>query len=296
MLKIKDLIKVFPGPVAALRGVSLEIGDGLFGLLGPNGAGKSTLMGCITGGVVPTSGIVLLDGHDVIANPQFVRDRLGYLPQDFGLYPELSGAAMLDLLLQLKGIGPTRARRDMVDALLEQVNLRHAAKRRVSTYSGGMRQRLGIAQAIAGSPRLIVLDEPTAGLDPAERNRLYELLSELGRDRIIILSTHIVEDVSTVCSRFAIISNGLCAMDGLTADARRSLDGRIHEGIVDRREGSEIESRLRVTSRSLVEGTRLQLRVSCDAIDAPPGFSIVPATLADAYFMTVQDDTPKAAR
>ena len=296
MLKIKDLIKVFPGPVAALRGVSFDIGDGLFGLLGPNGAGKSTLMGCITGGLVPTSGSVLLDGHDVIADPQFVRDRLGYLPQDFGLYQELSGDAMLDLLLQLKGIGNARARREVADALLEQVNLRHAAKRRVSSYSGGMRQRLGIAQAMAGNPRLIVLDEPTAGLDPAERNRFYELLAELGRDRIIILSTHIVEDVSTLCSRFAVISHGRCAMEGPTADARRSLEGRIHEGIVDREEGSEIESRMLVTARSLVEGTQLQLRVSCDPGEAPPGFTAVPATLADAYFMAVRNSVTEAAR
>lgn len=296
MLEVKDLIKVFPGPVAALRGVSLEVGEGLFGLLGPNGAGKSTLMGIITGGLVPTSGTVLLDGHDVVEDPHFVRERLGYLPQDFGLYPQLTGAGMLDLLLQLKGIGGARVRRDVSGALLEQVNLAHAANRRVSGYSGGMRQRLGIAQALAGNPRLIVLDEPTAGLDPGERSRFYELLAELGRDRIIILSTHIVEDVSTLCTRFAVIASGKCTMAGATADARLALEGGVHEGVVDREHGSAIAARLTVTSRTLLEGTKLNLRVACAAADAPDGFVPVPPTLADAYFLAVHRGVQEAVR
>ena len=187
MLQIRDLVKIYPGPVAALKGVSLDIPQGLFGLLGPNGAGKSTLMNILSGLLEPTGGSVTLDGVDIVKDPRAVWSRLGYLPQDFGFYPSLNGAQMLDFLLRLKGVDAPQGRKKLVAELLERVNLTEAAKRKVKTYSGGMRQRLGIAQAIAGNPRLVIVDEPTAGLDPEERQRFYRILAELGRDRIVLL-------------------------------------------------------------------------------------------------------------
>ena len=191
-----------------MRGVDLELGEGLFGLLGPNGAGKSTFMQVVAGLIEPTAGKVVLDGHDIVQDPRFMHQRLGYLPQDFGFHPDLSGLAMLELLLKLKGITGPRGRRQVARELLERVNLAHAANRKVAGYSGGMRQRLGLAQAIAGDPRVLIVDEPTAGLDPEERHRFYRLLAEMGSKRIVILSTHIVEDVATLCPRLAVIRGG----------------------------------------------------------------------------------------
>ncbi|MFM7806406.1 MAG: ATP-binding cassette domain-containing protein [Planctomycetota bacterium] len=196
MLEIRDLLKIYPGPVTALKGVSLDIPNGLFGLLGPNGAGKSTLMTIVAGLLQPTAGSVTLDGADIVGDPSVVRRSLGYLPQEFGFYPELTGLKMLMLMLKLKGVHAPQGQRKLAEELLERVNLAHAAKRKVGGYSGGMRQRLGLAQAVAGSPRLIIVDEPTAGLDPEERHRFYRLLAELGKDRTVVLSTHIVEDVA----------------------------------------------------------------------------------------------------
>lgn len=190
MLKIRDLVKVYPGPVTALQGVDLDVPTGMSGLLGPNGAGKSTLMKILAGLLEPTSGSVTLDGEDVLAQPERVRARLGYLPQEFGFYPHLTGEKMLTYLLRLKGVEAPGGVGRLARELLERVNLAHAGHRKVKTYSGGMRQRLGIAQAIAGNPRLIVVDEPTAGLDPEERLRFYRLLAELAADRIVLLSTH----------------------------------------------------------------------------------------------------------
>ncbi|MFM8580790.1 MAG: ATP-binding cassette domain-containing protein [Planctomycetaceae bacterium] len=201
-------MKVHPGPVAALRGVDLELGEGLFGLLGPNGAGKSTFMQVVAGLIEPTAGQVLLDGHDIVRDPRYMHQRLGYLPQDFGFHPDLTGVAMLELLLKLKGITAPGGRRALALELLDRVNLAHAAKRKVAGYSGGMRQRLGLAQAIAGDPRVLIVDEPTAGLDPEERHRFYRLLAEMGSRRIVILSTHIVDDVATLCPRLAVIRGG----------------------------------------------------------------------------------------
>ena len=203
MLKIEQLTKIYPGepPVKALSDITLEMGEGLFGLLGPNGAGKSTLMKILAGLLEPTSGKVTLDALD-LANPKDrLRhyERLGYLPQDFGFHGHLTGERMLSFLLELKGVTGPRGRKALVSELLERVNLTQAAKRKVREYSGGMRQRLGIAQALAGDPRLVIVDEPTAGLDPEERLRFYRLLSELAVGRLILLSTHIVEDVATLC-------------------------------------------------------------------------------------------------
>ena len=290
MLELKDLVKVYPGPVAALQGVSLQIPQGMFGLLGPSGAGKTTLMRIVAGLLEPTSGRVVLDGDDVTERPERIWARLGYLPQEFGFYPHLTGEAMLTHLLELKGVEAPGGMKALVAGLLERVNLAFAAKRKVKAYSGGMRQRLGLAQAIAGNPRLIIVDEPTAGLDPEERFRFYRLLAELASDRIVILSTHIVEDVSVLCSRFAVIRGGRVVALTTPSDARALIRGRIYQGTAETREQLEETLRTRrVTQSILVEG-RNQVRVFEAAGSPPPGFVAVDANLEDAYFVLMRGD------
>src|SRR5262245_57369989 len=230
MLQVRNLVKVYPGPVTALQGVDLDLEPGMFGLLGPNGAGKSTFMRILAGLLEPTSGAVTLDGEDILARPERVRARLGYLPQEFGFYPHLSGEQMLIHLLRLKGVEAPGGLAKLARELLQRVNLSHAAKRKVKSYSGGMRQRLGIAQAIAGSPRLVIVDEPTAGLDPEERLRFYHLLAELAEDRIVLLSTHIVEDVAVLCPQFAVIRSGRLVAMTTPRAAREAIEGAIFEG------------------------------------------------------------------
>jgi ABC-2 type transport system ATP-binding protein len=288
MLTIRDLVKVYPGPVTALQGITLDVPPGMFGLLGPNGAGKSTLMKILAGLLEPTSGQIALDGQDVLARPEWVRGRLGYLPQEFGFYPHLTGEKMLTYLLELKGVQAPGGMKRLVGELLERVNLTSAAKRRVKTYSGGMRQRLGIAQAVAGDPRLIIVDEPTAGLDPEERLRFYRLLAELAADRIVLLSTHIVEDVAVLCPRFAVIRKGRLLAQTSPSEARTALAGRIFEGRVASEEMEEVKRRLRVTQAVLVEGKN-RVRVHQPDGHAPAGFEPVPATLEDAYLLLMQD-------
>jgi len=290
MLELHDLVKVYPGPVAALQGVSLSIPQGMFGLLGPNGAGKTTLMRIVAGLLEPTSGRVVLDGVDVTETPERVWARLGYLPQEFGFYPHLTGEAMLAHLLELKGVEAPGGLKTLVAELLDRVNLTFAAKRKVKAYSGGMRQRLGLAQAIAGSPRLIIVDEPTAGLDPEERFRFYRLLAELAADRIVILSTHIVEDVSVLCSRFAVIRGGRVVALTTPAEARTLIQGRIYQGIADTREElDELTLTRRVTQSILVEGKN-QVRVYEAGSAPPPGFAAVEPNLEDAYFVLMRGD------
>ncbi len=290
MLLIRDLVKVYPGPVAALQGVSLDVPPGMFGLLGPNGAGKTTLMRILAGLLEPTSGRVLLDGEDVTETPERVWSRLGYLPQEFGFYPHLTGEAMLAHLLELKGVRGAGGTKALVAELLERVNLGFAAKRKVKGYSGGMRQRLGLAQAIAGNPRLIIVDEPTAGLDPEERFRFYRLLAELAADRIVILSTHIVEDVSVLCSRFAVIRAGRVVALTTPSDARTLIKGRIWQGTVDDPARlDEIARNHRVTQSILVEG-RNQLRVFEPHGAPPEGFTPAEPNLEDAYFALMQGE------
>jgi ABC-2 type transport system ATP-binding protein len=297
MLSIRDLVKVYPGPVAALQGVSLDIPQGMFGLLGPNGAGKTTLMRIVAGLLEPTSGKLFLDGEDVTESPERVWSRLGYLPQEFGFYPHLTGEAMLAHLLELKGVRGAGGTKALVAELLERVNLAFAAKRKVKGYSGGMRQRLGLAQAIAGNPRLIIVDEPTAGLDPEERFRFYRLLAELAADRIVILSTHIVEDVSVLCSRFAVIRAGRVVALTTPSDARTLIKGRIWQGTVDDPARlDEIARNHRVTQSILVEG-RNQLRVFEPHGAPPEGFMPAEANLEDAYFALMHGEAlPVSAR
>ncbi|HJQ99042.1 MAG TPA: ABC transporter ATP-binding protein [Candidatus Polarisedimenticolaceae bacterium] len=295
MLELRDLQKVYPGPVAALNGVSLDVPVGMFGLLGPNGAGKTTLMRIVAGLLEPTAGKVILDGEDVTESPEKVWNRLGYLPQEFGFYPHLTGEAMLKHLLELKGVTAPRGMKRLVEELLGRVNLSFAANRKVKAYSGGMRQRLGLAQAIAGNPRLIIVDEPTAGLDPEERFRFYRLLAELAAERIVILSTHIVEDVSVLCSRFAVIRAGRVVALVSPAQARAMIAGRVYQGRVD--DPSDLEQVLKtrfVTQSILVEG-RNQVRIFEPEAGAPVGFAPVEATLEDAYFVLMRGDVPVEA-
>lgn len=288
MLQIRDLVKVYPGPVAALQGVDLEVRNGMFGLLGPNGAGKTTLMRIIAGLLEPTSGEVLLDGEDVTERPERVWSKLGYLPQEFGFYPHLTGEQMLEYLLRLKGVEAPGGMRNLVYSLLEQVNLTFAAKRKVRGYSGGMRQRLGVAQAIAGNPRLIIVDEPTAGLDPEERLRLYRILAELAADRIVLLSTHIVDDVAVLCPHFAVIRQGHLIARTSPARARASIRGRIFEGEVSNADLAELRVTRNVTQAILVEG-RNRVRLYEPSGQSPTGFGPVEPTLEDAYLVLMRD-------
>ncbi|MGE5176077.1 MAG: ABC transporter ATP-binding protein [Hyphomicrobiales bacterium] len=291
MLSVRSLIKVYPGPVTALNGVDLDVAPGMFGLLGPNGAGKSTFMKILAGLLEPTSGAVTLDGEDVIRHPERLRPRLGYLPQEFGFYPHLSGEAMLRHLLDLKGVDAPGGRRKLARELLERVNLTFAARRAVKSYSGGMRQRLGIAQAIAGNPRLIIVDEPTAGLDPEERLRFYRLLSELAADRIVLLSTHIVEDVSVLCPRFAVIREGRLLALTTPAEARGAIEGHMYEGTVAPRDLESLQRERIVTQTILVEG-RNRARLYQPSGLPPPGFERSTATLEDAYLVLMRRAGP----
>jgi len=287
VLSTRGLTKIYPGPVTALNGVDLDVAPGMFGLLGPNGAGKSTFMKILAGLLEPTSGAVTLDGHDILNDPKWLAPRLGYLPQEFGFYPHLSGEAMLDHLLTLKGVDAPGGRKQLVAQLLERVNLTFAAKRAVKNYSGGMRQRLGIAQAIAGNPRLIIVDEPTAGLDPEERLRFYQLLSELAADRIVLLSTHIVEDVAVLCPRFAVIRQGRLLALTTPGEARASIAGHIFEGTVEVADLPRLREERTVTQSMLVEG-RNRARVYEPSRTPPAGFTPVTVTLEDAYLVLMR--------
>jgi len=287
MLEIRGLVKVYPGPVTALNGIDLDVPSGMFGLLGPNGAGKTTFMKILAGLLEPTSGSVTLDGQDILDKPENLWPRLGYLPQEFGFYPHLSGEKMLAHLLTLKGVDAPGGQKKLVKDLLERVNLSFAAKRPVKGYSGGMRQRLGIAQALAGNPRLIIVDEPTAGLDPEERLRFYRLLSELAQNRMVLLSTHIVEDVAVLCPRFAIIRTGRLLALTSPGEARASLAGHIYEGTVAVEDLPRLRAERTVTQALLVEG-KDRARIY-DPSGAPPdGFVPVPVTLEDAYLVSMR--------
>ncbi|MET0341376.1 MAG: ABC transporter ATP-binding protein [Polyangiales bacterium] len=235
-LRIEGLTKTYANGVQALRGIDLQVGAGLYGLLGPNGAGKSTLMRTIATLQAPDAGRILLDGVDVLRDPDHLRHRLGYLPQHFGASPGVSARALLERFAWLKGRTDRRARRAEIATLLEKVNLTSAAERAVSTYSGGMLRRFGIALALLGAPRLLVVDEPTAGLDPAERNRFHRVLADVATESVVLLSTHIVEDVENLCSRVAIIAAGRVVAEGEPAQLAAPLRGRLWSRVVPRGE------------------------------------------------------------
>jgi ABC-2 type transport system ATP-binding protein len=285
MLSIVDLVHIYPNGVRALDGISLEVGHGMFGLLGPNGAGKSTLMRSVAALQTPSSGSIRFDGIDVVAEPDALRRRLGYLPQDFGVYPRVSAYDMLDHMAVLKGLGRSAERRETVEALLRQVNLWDVRRKALSGFSGGMRQRFGIAQALIGKPSLIIVDEPTAGLDPEERNRFLNLLAEIGEQVVVILSTHIVEDVSDLCPSMAIIGKGRIIGQGVPADLIRSLDGRVWTKTVGADQVAAHQKEFNVISTRMFAG-RTILHVLADA---PPveGFEPVSGNLEDFYFSTL---------
>ena len=297
MLVIRDLVKIYPGPVTALAGVDLDVPNGMFGLLGPNGAGKTTLMRILAGLLEPSSGTATLDGEAMLDSPERIWGRLGYLPQDFGFFPHLTGEKMLEYLLRLKGVSAPGGVRGLCRELLERVNLSFAARRKVKTYSGGMRQRLGIAQAIAGNPRLIIVDEPTAGLDPEERLRFYRLLSELAADRIVLLSTHIVEDVAVLCPRFAMIRGGRLIAYTTPAEARKAIEGTIHEGTISADAVPPAPGRSRALRHPGLSGRGAQPGACLPAgRAAPEGFVGVAPTLEDAYLVAIKTGRLERAR
>ena len=282
MLKINDLSKTYANGVQALRKVSLDIPNGMFGLLGPNGAGKSSLMRTIATLQDPDSGSIMLGELDVLANKPATRRTLGYLPQEFGVYPKVSAEAMLDHFAVLKGVVARGERRELVEALLRQVNLWEARKRKLGTFSGGMRQRFGIAQALIGNPSLVIVDEPTAGLDPEERNRFLNLLAEIGEKVVVILSTHIVEDVTDLCPRMAIMANGQVLLAGEPVEAMRSLDGRVWRRTVTNTDIEDFKQRFSVLSTRLSAGKTI-VHVLADA-KPEEGFEQVAPGLEDVYF------------
>jgi ABC-2 type transport system ATP-binding protein len=285
MLSISHLTHVYPNGVRAVDDVSLEIPAGMFGLLGPNGAGKSSLMRCLATLQVPTSGAIRFADLDVLTQPEALRAMLGYLPQDFGVYPRVSAEDMLGHLAVLKGIAGRGERRDTVDTLLRQVNLWDVRKKAIAGFSGGMRQRFGIAQALIGDPRLIIVDEPTAGLDPEERNRFNNLLAEIGESVVVILSTHIVDDVTDLCPRMAILVGGRIVESGTPAALIGALAGRVWQAEIDKSGLDAAKARHQVIATRL-RGGRTAIRVLAD-VTPGVGFTPAEAGLEDVYFSTL---------
>jgi ABC-type multidrug transport system ATPase subunit len=294
MLQIDDLVHQYPNGVRALDGVSLAVPRGMFGLLGPNGAGKSTLMRCIATLQTPTSGHIRFNDIDVIRDPEALRRTLGYLPQDFGVYPRVSAYDMLDHMAVLKGFAHAGERRSEVERLLEQVNLYGVRRKALAGFSGGMRQRFGIAQALIGGPKLIIVDEPTAGLDPEERNRFLNLLAEIGETVVVILSTHIVEDVSDLCQTMAVMDGGRILRQGVPAQLAADLKGRIWIKTVDKTEVAALRTRHAVISTRL-SGGRTAVHVVADA-DPGDGFAPHVGGLEDVYFSTLHGARQAAAK
>jgi ABC-2 type transport system ATP-binding protein len=288
-LTIESLSKTYANGVQAVKNVSLTLQQGMFGLLGPNGAGKSSLMRTIATLQEADEGSIFLDGLDVLKQKTELRQLLGYLPQEFGVYPKISAEQMLDHIAQLKGVMHKGERKELINYLLEKVNLSNDKKKNLGTYSGGMKQRFGIAQALMGNPKLIIVDEPTAGLDPAERNRFYNLLSELGENTIVILSTHIVEDVSTLCSNFAIIYEGEVLYTGTPDTAVNELKGKIFSKAIKKSEVEQYKTNYKVISTQLKAG-ELFIRIYAETGSVN---SFVPALpdLEDVYFSNISKKT-----
>jgi ABC-2 type transport system ATP-binding protein len=293
MLTIRDLSKTYANGVQALKEVSLDIPKGMFGLLGPNGAGKSTLMRTIATLQDPDTGTISFSGLDVLKEKEATRRLLGYLPQDFGIYPKVSALDLLEHFAVLKGLTRRKERRNVVDGLLKQVNLWDARSRKLGTFSGGMRQRFGIAQSLLGNPRLMIVDEPTAGLDPEERNRFLNLLAEIGEQVVVILSTHIVEDVTDLCSRMAIISNGQVLLSGDPQEAIGALKDRIWRKPVSKAALPEYQRNFQVLSSRLVSGQPV-IHVYSET-RPEDGFEQVDPGLEDVYFQQLRQHATLAA-
>ena len=292
-LVIRNLSKTYPGGVRALDNISMTIPTGMFGLLGPNGAGKSTLMRTLATLQNADSGSAKLGDLDVLNDKKRVRELLGYLPQEFGVYPRTSATVLLTHLATLKGVGGTSAqRREIVSGLLQRVNLYDVRNKSVANYSGGMRQRFGIAQALLGDPKLLIVDEPTAGLDPGERNRFYNLLSEVGESVVVILSTHIVEDVKELCTNMSIIHNGRLLFVGSPSQAETSLKGRIWCKSITKEELRKYQSELDVISSKLIEG-RPVIRVLSE-VNPGAGFTESDPNLEDVFFSQIKQSSRAA--
>lgn len=283
-LLIKNLNKTYSNGVKAINNISLEISNGLFGLLGPNGAGKSSLMRTIVGLQHADSGEIIFNNVNVVDDPFFLKKQLGFLPQDFGVYPKIAAYDLLNHLAILKGVTDARERKEQILSLLQKVNLYAYRKKEVHTFSGGMKQRFGVAQALLGNPKIIIVDEPTAGLDPEERNRFNSLLSELGEDIIIILSTHLVEDVRNLCSQMAIINNGSVLKQGNPNDLIAGLQGRIGRRQIKKQEFDGYKKDHRVISSQFITGN-LNIHILADRM--PAGFQPIDPTLEDVYFSIV---------
>jgi len=292
-LEIKNLSKTYDNGVEAMKDVNLSIGKGMFGLLGPNGAGKSTLMRTIATLQDADSGTVHFGDIDVAKDPDALRKTLGYLPQEFGVYPSVTAEEVLNHIADLKGITNKKERKDVVDVLLRKINLYDVRKKKLGTYSGGMKQRFGIGQALLGDPQLIIADEPTAGLDPIERNRFYNLLSEIGENIVVILSTHIVEDISTLCNDMAIIGDGEVLLTGSPEEIEASLNGKLWELQIDKVELKFYEAEFNVISSRFHMG---QLIITVVADDPPSEkFTAKVPALEDAYFNVLFNQKQGAA-
>lgn len=291
-LSLKNINKTYGNGVKAIEEVNLELTNGMFGLLGPNGAGKSSLMKTIAGLQSPDSGSITLNGIDIIANTDFIKQQLGFLPQDFGVYPKISAYDLLSHLATLKGVTNKTARKEQVLALLDKVNLYQHRHKEVYTFSGGMRQRFGIAQALLGNPQVIIVDEPTAGLDPEERNRFNNLLSEIGEDIIIILSTHLVEDVKNLCPNMAVMHQGKVIVQGKPSQFVDSLSGAVWKKTIDKRERAEYEQNFSIISTQLTEG---KLSIHVYAKTRPDShFEVLSPTLEDYYFFIMNQQKQAA--
>ncbi|MEG3147439.1 ABC transporter ATP-binding protein [Sphingomonas sp. RT2P30] len=285
MLELTGVTHVYANGTRALDDVSLSIPKGMYGLLGPNGAGKSTLMRTVATLQTPTAGSIRFGDIDVIAEPEKLRERLGYLPQDFGVYPRVSAYDMLDHMAVLKGVASARERKETVETLLNQTNLWNVRKKAISGFSGGMRQRFGIAQALIGNPELIIVDEPTAGLDPEERNRFLNLLAEIGENVVIILSTHIVEDVADLCPRMAVLAAGKIQLEGAPQELIAQSRGNVWAKTIERDQLEDYRSRHEVISTRLFAGkTIVHILAPSDPGD---GFTSVSGGLEDVYFSTL---------
>lgn len=287
-LKINNLSKTYPNGVVALDNVNLTISNGMFGLLGANGAGKSTLMRTIATLQEADSGTITLNGIDVLKEKEKVRQILGYLPQEFGLYPRVSAETLLNHLAQLKGITNARERNETVKVLLQRTNLYEHRHKNLGGYSGGMKQRFGIAQALIGEPKLIIVDEPTAGLDPAERNRFHNLLSEISENIVVILSSHIVDDIESLCSQMAIINKGQVLIAATPSEAIRNIENRIWRKVI-RKEHMADYANLNIVSHKLVGG-KIDLHVYADA-KPDSEFELIDPTLEDVYFSSILNNS-----
>ena len=286
-LSIKNVSKTYSNNVEALKDVTLEVGNGMFGLLGPNGAGKSTLMRTIAGLQELDSGSITVGDIDVSKHKHELRKILGYLPQEFGLYPKVNALELFDHLATMKGITDSKERDELTKSLLSQTNLWKYRNRKLGTFSGGMKQRFGIAQALIGEPKLIIVDEPTAGLDPTERNRFHNLLSAIGENVIVILSTHIVEDVSDLCSKMAIIKNGKVKLVGEPLTLVKDLKAQVWTGLVTKKDFKNVKNDHQVISSKLSMG-KVQIRVLSDQ-EPIDGFKQVDPEIEDLYFATINE-------